>query len=43
MDEVQPLDGVRAMYYLEDGTPTSAIDQAGRKLGVDNVFTFPKE
>ena len=36
-------DGVRAMYYLEDGTPTSAIDQAGRKLGVDNVFTFPKE
>ncbi|WP_098462356.1 polymorphic toxin-type HINT domain-containing protein [Isoptericola jiangsuensis] len=36
-------DGVRALYCLEDGTPTSAIDQAGRKLGVENVFTFPKD
>ncbi|MCL5058255.1 MAG: right-handed parallel beta-helix repeat-containing protein [Actinobacteria bacterium] len=32
--------GVRAMYYLEEGTPLKAINLAKRWLGADNVFTF---
>lgn len=34
--------GVRAMYYLEEGTPQSAIDQATKRFGADNVFLFPR-
>jgi len=32
--------GVRAMYYLEDGTPEAAINMAKRWFGEGNVFTF---
>lgn len=35
--------GFRAMYYLEAGTPESAIAQATKRFGIDNVFLFPKE
>ncbi|MFC8192362.1 polymorphic toxin-type HINT domain-containing protein [Cellulomonas sp. NPDC057328] len=33
--------GVRAMYYLEEGTPTTAVDLARKWFGDENVFTFP--
>jgi hypothetical protein len=36
-------DGVDALYYLEEGTPSSAIDQANKRFGADYVRTFPKE
>jgi hypothetical protein len=32
--------GVPAQYYFAEGTPQSAIDQATKALGADNVFTF---
>jgi hypothetical protein len=32
--------GVDAIYYLDEGTPQSAIDQAKRMFGDDNVRTF---
>ncbi|MBL7488079.1 hypothetical protein I6A60_10515 [Frankia sp. AgB1.9] len=34
--------GVRAIYYLEEGTPESAISQAKGRFGDENVFVFPK-
>ncbi|MFD2794729.1 hypothetical protein ACFS27_14315 [Promicromonospora vindobonensis] len=36
-------DGVDALYYLEDGTPSSAIDQAKKWFGDSYVHSFPKE
>ncbi|MDR7380932.1 polymorphic toxin-type HINT domain-containing protein [Promicromonospora iranensis] len=36
-------DGVDALYYLEDGTPSSAIDQAKKWFGDGYVHSFPKE
>jgi filamentous hemagglutinin len=35
--------GVPAKAAFEEGTPQSAIDFAKKKLGPENVFTFPKE
>jgi len=32
--------GVPAQYYLEEGTPQSAVNLASRVLGSDNVFSF---
>jgi hypothetical protein len=36
-------DGVDALYYLEEGTPSSAIDQAKKWFGDGYVHSFPKE
>jgi RHS repeat-associated protein len=33
-------EGVPAQYYFEEGTPQTAINQATKALGADNVFTF---
>jgi hypothetical protein len=32
--------GVDAIYYLDEGTPQSAINQAKRVFGANNVRTF---
>jgi hypothetical protein len=32
--------GVPAQYYLEEGTPQSAVNQAYKALGKSNVFFF---
>ncbi|MGI5328363.1 ADP-ribosyltransferase [Actinomadura nitritigenes] len=36
-------DGVRAIYFFEEGTPESALAQARESFGAGNVFTFPGE
>jgi hypothetical protein len=35
--------GVPAKAAFEEGTPQPAIDFAKKKLGPENVFTFPKD
>ena len=32
--------GVEAIYYLDEGTPQSAVDQAKRVFGANNVRSF---
>ncbi len=35
--------GVKAVYYLEEGTPDSVIKQAQKWFGMENVITFKME
>ena len=34
--------GVKALHYFTDNTPEAAIKAAQKKLGAENVFTFPE-
>lgn len=34
--------GVKALHYFSDNTPEAAIRAAQKRLGAENVFTFPE-